>query len=64
MSKQKLNAAQLEILVSHLISQGYTRVHAEEMVADDPDKVARDMDKAAEKSNDDDDENEKKNRFP
>lgn len=61
MSRQRLNAAQIEILVSHLISQGHTRVHAEEMVADDPDKVQRDMDRAAEQSGEDEDEGEKKN---
>lgn len=62
MSKQKMNAAQTEILVSHLISQGHTRVHAEEMVADDPAQVIRDMEKASESGEDDEDE-EKKN-FP
>lgn len=46
-----LNAAQIEVLVSFLISQGQTRVRAEELVKEDPARVASllqaEMDKAS-----------------
>lgn len=42
-----LNAAQIEVLVSFLISQGQTRVRAEELVKQDPAAVQAEMDKAA-----------------
>lgn len=45
-----LNAAQVEVLVSFLISQGQTRVRAQEMVKADPAGVQAEMDKAAQSS--------------
>lgn len=42
-----LNAAQVEVLVSFLISQGQTRVRAEELVKQDAAAVQAAMDKAA-----------------
>lgn len=41
-----MNAAEIEVLVSYLISQGQTRVRAEQMVLQNPQKVRAQMEKA------------------